>query len=556
MKKTRVFWVAALAATMACGDDDGPSDMGGEDMADAAMEAGGEMSTTMGCGDGVLQVDERCDTAIAAGEEGACPTECPMSDDACMPSVVRGAGCFAECAVTPIETAADDDGCCLPDNVFADDNDCLPEGCGNGTVDLGEFCDVAIAAGEEGACPTSCEDGIACTEDRLVDGGSCRAVCQFPVIEAPMNGDGCCPSGATFDEDDDCSATCGNGSVDDGETCDTAIAAGEDGACPTGCSSVDICAPLTLDSEDTCSAFCRAEPITRPLDGDRCCPDGADATSDSDCTPECGNGIREPGEGCDDGNDVDDDLCSNTCTNLAEVTAFRVTELSIVDPAIYLGLTASICVDVTEPSNTILQQNVDSFSLNALMTFRPYDSEGPSTPVDVYLQAPCEEGSPLDRCNTSRIVQPSTAFNQPAGGTCYTPNPAYRNPDYGPLNDPAGPCFIAATREVSFLLAGAEVRLTDVSVSATYMDDDRLVNGVIEGFLTFEDAREINVDLSDLGAGMPTVFELLQSELDGDACDAPDVTTTDADDRAGEGVADGWWFYLNVSAELIELVGA
>jgi len=31
-------------------------------------------------------------------------------------------------------------------------------------------------------------------------------------------------------------------------------------------------------------------------------------------TPACGNGVQEPGEGCDDGNTVDDDGCSATCT--------------------------------------------------------------------------------------------------------------------------------------------------------------------------------------------------------------------------------------------------
>jgi cysteine-rich repeat protein len=33
--------------------------------------------------------------------------------------------------------------------------------------------------------------------------------------------------------------------------------------------------------------------------GDGCCPDGANATTDSDCEPRCGNGVREPGEACD-----------------------------------------------------------------------------------------------------------------------------------------------------------------------------------------------------------------------------------------------------------------
>ena len=37
--------------------------------------------------------------------------------------------------------------------------------CGNGAIDDGETCDTAIAAGDEGACPASCDDGKECTTD-------------------------------------------------------------------------------------------------------------------------------------------------------------------------------------------------------------------------------------------------------------------------------------------------------------------------------------------------------------------------------------------------------
>jgi cysteine-rich repeat protein len=47
------------------------------------------------------------------------------------------------------------------------------------------------------------------------------------------------------------------------------------------------------------------------------CDDGNDVDTDactSACTEAtCGDGFKQPGEGCDDGNDVDDDACSNSC---------------------------------------------------------------------------------------------------------------------------------------------------------------------------------------------------------------------------------------------------
>jgi cysteine-rich repeat protein len=54
------------------------------------------------------------------------------------------------------------------------------------------------------------------------------------------------------------------------------------------------------------------------LDPDEACDDGNDIDDDTcrnDCTPPmCGDGIVDPDEDCDDGNDVDDDTCRNNCT--------------------------------------------------------------------------------------------------------------------------------------------------------------------------------------------------------------------------------------------------
>lgn len=78
--------------------------------------------------------------------------------------------------------------------------------CGNGVVDLDELCDTGIAAGQPGACPTTCDDADACTTDTLEGTGTCQANCTFTVITEPKNGDGCCPPGATPQDDTDCPA--------------------------------------------------------------------------------------------------------------------------------------------------------------------------------------------------------------------------------------------------------------------------------------------------------------------------------------------------------------
>ncbi|MGI5864050.1 MAG: hypothetical protein ACOX6T_18615, partial [Myxococcales bacterium] len=55
-------------------------------------------------------------------------------------------------------------------------------------LDPGESC--------EGNCPTSCNDGVACTADALTgSAANCNAACTFQPITVCAPGDGCCPAG-------------------------------------------------------------------------------------------------------------------------------------------------------------------------------------------------------------------------------------------------------------------------------------------------------------------------------------------------------------------------
>jgi len=139
--------------------------------------------------------------------------------------------------------------------------------CGNGRVDPGETCDTAIARGAPGACPATCDDHIACTRDTR-SGNDCTVVCAHEEIRAAIPGDGCCPGGTRYGENDagdadpDCSPSCGNGVVDKDESCDTGIARGSAGACPTMADCLPTtCADSMLVSAGTCSAACVRTPI-------------------------------------------------------------------------------------------------------------------------------------------------------------------------------------------------------------------------------------------------------------------------------------------------------
>ncbi len=101
--------------------------------------------------------------------------------------------------------------------------------CGDGVVTAGERCDVAVPAGDPGACPTSCADADACTLDAL-SGEACLVTCTHEVVTS-VGPDGCCPSGATIATDEDCPVRCGDGVVSAGESCDSAIGSGMPGSC-------------------------------------------------------------------------------------------------------------------------------------------------------------------------------------------------------------------------------------------------------------------------------------------------------------------------------------
>ncbi len=138
------------------------------------------------CGDGVLNTNENCDTGIGQGSLGACPAACDDLD-ACTTDSMQGTGCQLECVHTLLPAAANGDGCCLPGDLFAEDNDCP---CGDGNLDSGETCDIGIT-GAAGECPSVCADTSACATETLINAGTCTASCQF-------SSDTCDPVGFRF----------------------------------------------------------------------------------------------------------------------------------------------------------------------------------------------------------------------------------------------------------------------------------------------------------------------------------------------------------------------
>ena len=277
------------------------------------------------CGDGLVGIGETCDTGIPPADPGGCPTTCvsdgnPCSDD----TLTSGGSCQAECAYHPIEQFFGGDSCCPPGGDATLDSDCEPI-CGNGVLEPTESCDITIAAGSAGACPTTCDDSNSCTVDVLFNAGTCEARCVFTPITLFVDADSCCPAGGNNNIDSDCPVTCGNGAVESGEACDTGIPAGTPGSCPD-CNDGVPCTADTVVNAGTCQDTCSNVDITGCTDSDGCCPAGCGPGTDNDCLATCGDGVFEPGGGelcdtgitpgqpgaCPDVTDCDDvDVCTN-----------------------------------------------------------------------------------------------------------------------------------------------------------------------------------------------------------------------------------------------------
>lgn len=216
------------------------------------------------CGNNILEQGESCDDgntfdgdgcSAMCTQEGFCGNNILEPGEECDDGNYQpGDGCDAECNAE--------------------------DGCGNGILDVGEGCD----------------------DDNRVSGDGCSATC---VDEEPG---GVCGNGIW-----ETSEGCDDGNVEDGDGC-SATCDREDGCGDGVLTPPEQCDDGNNESGDGCMYDCRTEFV--PNDGT--CDDANNETceySPADCCPLCGNGSLDTGEGCDDGNNVNDDGCSQGCTD-------------------------------------------------------------------------------------------------------------------------------------------------------------------------------------------------------------------------------------------------
>jgi len=547
-----------------CGD----GDRGGGEVCDDGNTTGGDgcsadcMSDET-CGNGVFELEEHCDDGNTVNGDG-CSAGCD-SDETCGNGVADlGIG-----EVCDDGNTRDGDGCSA---------DCSSlESCGNGTVESGEQCDDGNTATGDG-CDENCREETCSAASECDDGNECNGaetcgaggICEAgtPPSEGDACGDGSareiCLVGACV------SSVCGDRFVDTGatppEACDDGDVTGGDG-CGGDCQLESCSSDGQCDDMNPCTAGHSCGGGTCVLgtalpEGSTCDADGMAGTRDICLSGTCGRSVCgdayvDSGEECDDGNTVGGDGCESDCTvPSADITAFRVTSLELVDPHFYTPLGPS-CSDITSTVDTQIATVIADYSLNAVGLFEPLDLALATNPVEIAFGAQCAASTPRDGCQPSpgATVISATATNMlPASAICFTADPASLNPAYsGVVNTPSGPCFSTSEQTFAVNLGAVTVNLAAARMTGTYVggaSPSRVVNGVITGFLSETEARAATFDPAIPIVGGDTIYShLAAGGVAGSACEGiSSFTTDDTDTLAGEA---GFWFFLNFEAEQV-----
>jgi cysteine-rich repeat protein len=345
-------------------------------LADGAACPGGTCKagacTVPSCGNGTVEAGEQCDDGNLVNGDG-CNTDCKFScanpaTDCPAPLPCNKAVCTAAKTCSTAPDAAQNGAACGA-GLTCNNGACLGAGavCGNGVIEAGEDCDFGAANGP---------------------GTGCESICKFSCTKSPDS----CPDQNACNGAEACADVVVNGQT--GQKCSAGSALPACSSCGAG-----LCA------SGTCVAGKCGDGCVDMASGETCDPPNA-----SDCDAAChihvcGNGTRESGEQCDDGNTKSLDGCSAAC-RFEQIHRIRYLVLQYATDVLCPNNRLGAAV-IGQTAQSQLQTNIDGGVANGaidvlLQLLSLDDLTGTSDPmlqIGAMTGVPNKQGQPYDGTN-------------------------------------------------------------------------------------------------------------------------------------------------------------
>jgi len=241
----------------------------------------------------------------------------------------------------------------------------------------------------------------------------------------------------------------------------------------------------------------------------------------------------------------------------------RMTGVWLRDPHFYASVPFLGCTDFTDsavasvPSvNGELAARISSdddgdgyLDLSLMLLFRPFDANAVTEIVDA-RNGSCVTPAGATSCHVNTSGPSVRAYYDgfPAG-SCLEIIGGTIRPYTPTITEPTAPCFKTEPQGLFFTVFGdQDLPLQDAQISAKIVGTgpDSLIEGLIVGFLKEDDADSILIPVSYPVIGGQPISLLLPGGTGNCAAH------TDMDFYDG---SDGWWFYINFTAENVPWTG-
>jgi len=326
-----------------------------------------------------------------------------------------------------------------------------------------------------------------------------------------------------------------------------ALALGLGGGCFRGDFLDDTCEQLGQCTAAASTSTGPATGTTPPTTGDDT------STSTSTSTSSSGTGT---GDGSSSG------TTGEPPGILFEGPAFRIDQLQIVDPHLYIS--KLFCQDVTAFVNTGLTSSVQEHDSNVLLVAKDYDPMAATQTFLLYRDADCPLGE--DYCVLLKDVLPTSfvSGNKDAGN-CLDVQVSTVNPtNINTINIPNAPCVTSPTASVQLELTSDLSPITfyqgkfAAQYAETQEDPTELRNAILYGFIPKADAEMITYTFMNMQINF---WSVIRGSDHPDACPVPadmmpgsvsDVDMLDLDADGPEPPTIGVFLYLNFSAKRVK----